>query len=392
MLLGGARASYVDRIRTRKAIGWGATPALLLLFVLGCPQSRTEPPACTEDTECGVGFACAEGVCLCKIDEACPSASFCNRAGQCQRNPICVSNVDCANGTHCDQNTGGCITNSSCGSDVQCSPGFVCLEGQCTAGCTDDAQCALTAICEREPDEELGACAPNRCRSNAACALGSRCVGERCYPSPNTTHCRDCSDEDCPGPRDYCLISTAFDPNAPQETGPERFCGIDCEDDAGLCPNGYACQDVVVLTSATCSEDPDCNGGGRQCAKREGHNTGLCTCVQDFDCATEVVPAQCTGFGLCLFPAGRLCGEDQQCETVPICGRYGETSANVCFYEPAKTCRTNRECLCVQDTCVNTGRPCSRGADCNPPCVNGGCRLGPACAPEEGLVCADLKP
>ncbi len=390
MLLEGRAASYVDRIRSGIPIFGAGLQTVLLLLVLGCPRTSSGPGPCTQDAQCELGFTCVTGACRCRNDEACPEYSFCNRAGQCQTNPICKSNADCTNGTHCDQNTGGCISNAQCGHDVQCSPGFLCIEDTCVPGCTEDAHCALTSICEPAPGHGLGECVPNRCRSNAACALGSRCVGERCYPSPNTTHCKDCSDQDCPGARDYCLISTAFDPT--QQAEPERFCGIDCADNAGLCPNGYACQDVVVLTSAPCTQDPDCNGGGRICAKPEGHSTGLCTCVQDLDCATEVVRAQCTGFGLCLFPAGRLCGDNLDCETIPVCGPYGEGSRNVCFYEPSKTCRTNRECLCVQGECVNTGRPCDRGANCNPPCVNGGCRLGLACAPEEGLVCADLKP
>lgn len=217
-------------------------------------------------------------------------------------------------------------------------------------------------------------------------------MGQRCYYEQNQSLCAACGDQgDCPGTADTCLINTSFDPARP-ERGPERLCGPDCGADAALCPNGYACLDVVVLTTAPCRDDAACNGGGRRCAKREGDDAGLCTCARDYDCAYEVVPPHCTGFGFCLLPAGRPCNEDLDCEGAAVCGPYGPGGSQACFNDPGHACITARECLCRGGVCANSGRPCSAGADCNPPCVDGGCRLGKACVPEPGLYCPDLRP
>ncbi|MCB9648792.1 MAG: hypothetical protein H6730_19645 [Deltaproteobacteria bacterium] len=365
---------------------------LLCLLLVGCRAGTEALERCDVEHPCPAGFACdAVGACRCTTDDACTGEAFCNAAGICQLRPGCQSNQDCAAGTFCHLEAGRCIADGTCGADLHCGPGEVCEAAACEPGCREDADCPLFAICERA-GEGLGTCVQERCRSNAACPLGHRCVGERCYYEQNQSLCAECEAQgDCPGQADSCLVNNSYDRARP-ERGPERFCGPDCGADPELCPSGYACQDVVVLTTAPCEDDAACNGGGRRCLKREGDAVGLCTCARDYDCAYEVVPPSCAFLGFCLYPPGRLCGTDLDCESTPVCGPYGAGGAMECFNVPGRSCISAQACLCQDGACINTGRPCSSGAECNPPCIDGGCVLGMACAPEPGLYCPDLRP
>ncbi|CAN0562404.1 unnamed protein product, partial [Laminaria digitata] len=147
------------------------------------------------------------------------------------------------------------------------------------------------------------------------------------------------------------------------------------------CPSGYNCGGVVLLTQDQCTQDTECGGGGRQCVVGEGELRGFCTCVSDQDCAFEAAPPSCQGScgGIGLQP----CTMDSECLT---------TCVFQCQSPQGRACTVDSDyCLCQAGTCINTGRQCTSGAECNPPCVGGGCSLGAACAPSEGLLCTDVR-
>jgi hypothetical protein len=159
------------------------------------------------------------------------------------------------------------------------------------------------------------------------------------------------------------------------------------------------------LTQDQCTNDGECGGGGRRCAIGEGDLRGFCTCVDDQDCALDEAPPACVGscggagivpctidddcvISSCEFtcqnPAGQPCTDDSQCQPLDIC------QAGSCLTD-GSPCSRGADCLCAGGTCLFTGRPCNVGLDCNPPCMGGGCYLGDACAPEEGLLCTDVR-
>lgn len=391
----------------------------LILFAAaasGCGQEPRFVGDCKVDSDCPVGSFCkrdardSTGLCSCRSDEACGDGEFCNVQGRCQRVTGCRSNGDCADpASFCDLSSGDCVPRTGCGFDVHCPAGTVCDESgaRCVNGCRDSGDCPLYAVCDRTglaPGATLGACVSGICEDDDYCPYGQECSGRQCVPAVSRDHCADCSDgRTCGEASSFCLVNSAYDPAMP---GRElaQFCGVDCSDDPSVCPSGYGCGAVVLLTQDQCTEDAACGGGGRRCAIGEGDLRGFCTCVQDADCRFEAIPARCTrtcsGLGVqpcesdadCLGRCigtcgnGQRCSSDDQCAPVPLC------QSGRCVTNPITACRTAEDCLCDAGRCINTGRPCTRGADCNPPCQNGGCYLGDACAPEEGLTCADVAP
>lgn len=357
------------------------------LFALGCPAPKSSA-RCASASDCPLGATCifegGDGFCGCETDEVCQAGQFCNSQNRCQTRPACRSNVDCTEGQICGG--GRCIPQGRCQVDPQCPLGSYCdvVNGACIDGCRSNADCPLYQSCIN------GSCEA-KCLDSSYCALSERCVGERCFRSPNPSHCAECSEDiDCPWHEDFCLINPAHDPARP-ETGTARFCGVNCEDDPQICPNGYSCNDVVFLTQQACERDIQCGSAQKRCIVREGDPRGFCTCLRDRDCAYDDVPPRCTPFGLCLSPEGRLCGQDSDCEPLPLCGRHSPENFDICWNQPSIRCSAAQDCLCEEGRCINSGRSCTFGVDCVLKCEDGGCRVGAACAPLEGLTCEALK-
>lgn len=371
---------------------------LASLLAAALPACASDPVACEVDADCPEGGRCIveSGVafCGCATDAVCPEDAFCNAAGRCQRKPSCRSNVDCEEGTFCDAGLGVCVTAPGCRRTVHCPIGEVCVSDAvgCAPGCESSADCPLGQVCDPEARDEhphgLGACALG-CERTAGCPLGQRCVGGRCFESPNQSHCAPCDEGlACPYETDWCLVNPAFDPARPV-TGGAFQCGVDCEGRPEICPNGYVCGDVVRLTGDPCEIDAQCPGV-RRCVVGEGEARGFCSCARNEDCSYAEVPPTCTLAG-CLYPPGRLCGEPSECEPVARCDDHDRTGVNVCYRNRDVTCDSYLDCLCVEGRCVRDDRPCDTGADCEPTCTDGRCRIGAACSPEEGLYCSDLR-
>jgi hypothetical protein len=389
-----------------------AAPFLLLLLSAGCESSQFDGE-CQTDADCPLGAACrADGLCACRTDEACQANEFCNRQGQCQTRAGCRANTECAAADFCDLATGNCIPRTNCASDVHCVHGTVCPRGgsSCINGCYDDGDCPLFSVCEKTGTASIGSCLTGRCGDKTFCDYGDRCSGGMCSADPNPNHCAVCNNQptDCGSNRNYCLVNPNFTPGNPNN-GSQYFCGVECRAQED-CPSGYNCGSVILLTQDQCTRNEECGGGGRQCLIGEGDLRGFCTCANDNDCTIDQAPPTCAGScgGLgvvpctnnnecatscvrsCQWPQGRACSQDSECEPLPLCAPIGPGGGNACITNLAP-CNTNDDCLCNGGRCVGTGRPCTSGQECRLSCQGGGCLLGAACAPVEGLSCNDVR-
>ncbi len=374
--------------------------AFFAAFALpACSGNQQFTEGCQVDADCPLGNACRIsggefGTCICRSDEACGDNEVCNSQGICQQRTGCRSNTECEDDKFCDLATGGCIERTDCGSHVHCIPGTVCPAGggQCVSGCYESADCPLYQTCQRVPGQALGNCLAGVCEDKSFCAFGENCINGMCQPNSNPNHCADCDPQQpnqCGGPNNYCLINSSYDPNRPENGGP-NFCGVECDPAVGdeACPNGYSCNGVILLTQDQCTNDAECGGGGRRCAIGEGQLRGACTCVADQDCAVDQIPGRCRLINRCETPSDRPCGDDSDCDPTDLCQNLGGMQVCATDFSP---CNSNQDCLCNNGSCFRTGRPCQTGAECSLTCVGGGCLLGASCGPDEGLLCPDLR-
>jgi hypothetical protein len=370
-------------------LGW------ICVLLAACSGGSRFSGECEKGGDCPVGATCrispttGAGLCVCRSDEACDPGEICNSQGVCQLRSGCRSNAECESSKFCDFGTGACIDRTACGSDVHCLPGTVCQGSRCVDGCYSTADCPLYSSCEGGGGT-LGRCIAGKCDDKSFCDFGSNCTAGMCAVNTDPNHCAyDCQGNgDCGGGgRNFCLVNPAYEPGNPRSNY-QTFCGVECDAEAD-CPSGYNCGGVVLLTQDQCQNDAACGGGGRRCFIGEGDLRGFCSCVNDQDCAFDAAPPTCNG--VCQNPPNRACSDDSQCDPLPICGPYlGPGQGDVCVTD-GTPCNGAADCLCSGGTCINTGRPCSTGPECNPPCMNGGCVLGAACAPEEGLLCTDVR-
>jgi hypothetical protein len=383
------------------------TPALVLAAIggLDCASSSGFSGECSTNDQCPVGAYCKRnaagtgGLCACRTDEACQTGEVCNTQGVCQKRSACRSNAECQDTSKfCDTVSGQCIDRTACGSDVHCLPGTICLRGACADGCLTSADCPLYSICDRSAvtsTSALGHCLSGKCDDKSFCDYGDRCTNNACAKTNDPYLCNGCNPQDpnaCGPAVNYCLINSSYDPSNPR-TGTPSFCGIDCKMESD-CPNGYICGGVILLTQDQCTSDANCGGGGRICIKGENETRGFCTCVQDDECNITQAPPSCMGAAGCQWPMGRACTQDQQCDPLPICADLG-LGGKVCVND-FTPCNTADDCVCSGGRCAGTGRPCSTANDCHLTCVGamsggGGCLLGSACAPKQGLLCPDLR-
>lgn len=363
---------------------------------MACPNTQLAKRDCFEDKDCGTpasAFRCEKetGACYCRTDEACPVAQFCNIAGFCQDRTGCQSNQDCLDtSTYCETTSGQCLSRGRCTADFQCQLGEVCdvARSRCVAGCRSngdcnsvscrcgDGACACPGTTQAERDAcTVGVCDSQFCADSSFCPFGETCGVEPDAGTPRA-HCLDDYDS---RRRPYCDNCTLGGAQKPCGTGPNfclidtrhpgnYFCGVDCSQGQS-CPHGYACQDVVVVTSRwacsrsnpacpgnpslPCTTDAECKRGGTcvkevgqaqglcagKCAVDEGDQNGFCSCQLDDDCAKET----CSGF---------------------------ECSIS------RKACVTDDDCRAIR--CVDY-----QGA--------GGCFIGSNCAPANGLSCQNVR-
>jgi len=422
-----------------------------LLFMLSaCSETQRFVGECQNNNDCPVGAFCKGGLCACRTDEACKAGEVCNSQGVCQQRAGCRRNAECDDPSKafCDIATGNCVdkivrqgstVSAGCGASVHCDPGFVCdaTTNRCVMGCETDADCPLYRVCSGATASAPGRCLAGVCSDRSFCPYGQVCANSMCGPSGNPNHCKACNNMpgECGTPNDFCLVNPNHDPANPA-TGSRYFCGVSCDPANDSCPSGYRCGGVQLLTQDLCMKNSDCCAGGnageccpdgqrgcgadkRVCVAGEGDVRGACTCLRDQDCTIDEIPplcaGSCGGLGLrlclensdcqslpcerrnmqCQWPQGRSCMNDSQCDPLPLCVTV-QGQAPFCVWSNPQApvaCRQNSDCLCntTNNQCFGTGRPCRTAADCTLSCRGGGCVLGAACAPEEGLSCQDVR-
>ncbi|MBR2978395.1 MAG: hypothetical protein IKC51_00495 [Myxococcaceae bacterium] len=376
----------------------------LSLPLTACTSGETIVTGCQRDSDCGPSSAhrcdVESGACLCRTDDACAEGERCNSQGYCQAIVGCFDSTDCPEGFFCDPSTNTCLSIGRCASDLHCDFGEICdsATNTCREGCrshgdcgfgvsclcqmTDEATGATIEIdcaCEATDEAErmscqVGRCAADRCIDDDYCAFGERCAatgeGElaRCesdYDVSTRPYCDPCvsgvvGQTTCGEGANFCLYSTY---------NQTRFCGVDCGDGQG-CPNGFACNDVIVVWMSTlCSDEADC---------KKPENRSDIPCASDADCPNSARCDPESGFcyGACIRKEGSsesfcACVQDDDCaqdDCDPVTRRCGTTRKSC---DPAlNDCPTIR--------CVDFGD-------------SGGCLIGQNCAPVEGLTCEDMS-
>ena len=379
----------------------------LALFVIlaavasGCSSDRLQQLGCRVDADCATStvgaesFRCepANGVCYCRDDAACPRAEFCNAVGFCQPRTGCTTNQDClGSGLYCDTSVGSCVPEGRCTSDLHCRIGQVCdlsrelcVDGCRTAGdcngtscrCGDGQACGCDALTpEGLAACEIGTCDPSFCQDETFCRFGEKCDVPEAAPAGSDAQCFSDYDpnrrpycaactwgpgvDECGRGGNFCLVDTRNRGNS--------YCGVDCTENP-VCPRGYACQDVIVVSRKwTCTTPGVCGANA---------NSPSCTTQE-----------QCPGGSTCVNPTGAA--DAGSC--VGSCRVDEGDSLSFC------SCVVDQDCAqdhCESATCSISGKGCLSDADCRPvQCIefegSRGCFIGQNCAPANGLTCNDV--
>lgn len=393
-------------LRTALLFAFAAGFAALLP---GCPDDTKLLPRCQSDQQCrdehdgNQSWACDAdtGECVCTADDACTGErEYCEPLpggdGACHPQRTCEWNPDCPVG-FCDTGVRFC-RQSGCERDLQCPFGQVCdgitrvcidgcrSQGDCTRGetclCAGEGDTRVPCGCDGESEEEralcfVGACVAGTCSEDESCGLGERCLPPEdpaglaaCERDRRGPYCQNCINQ--PGQNscgsdgpNFCLIDTT------DAAGRASFCGVDCSG-GEACPNGFACNDVLILTQSTCQGDGQCVPTGSECRDDAG-------CPAGARCA--IAPGQEVGRcgGRCAVGEGDLSGFCT-CVTDSDC--------------PQQSCGADGRCSISRERCVPGQDDTCRGAD-RIVCVNDGnvgyCMVGRNCAPVDGIACSDVR-
>lgn len=275
------------------ATGWCDTAAM-------CPGSCVALGAagdrCANDEDCVRGFACNSGS-VCFARKA--IGADCSGDGECGEDDVCVdskcaapaplgqacaSRFDttgtCAPGGWCRDATGG-----SCNSDM-CQCTAVGNSGQPCANAIDGPSCTGELLCVNSACSPGGA-ANAACAPDNPCAVGQRCVADRCQPVKK-------AGESC-GSTGQCPLLFHCD----GVCKPGRIAGESCGPTSpcvqGKCESG-TCERIAV---------------GMAC-ERTGLSGQLSSCVVGAHCAGDLCVADIPIGGDCSAVAAR-CGPNVDC-------------------------------------------------------------------------------
>ena len=131
-----------------------------------CLNAQCTAPAdqCADETQCGAGEQCVQGVCT----PSCATAA-CPTGYSCDSNKVCSGNPSACT-----------VPGGACGSNG------ICIEGHCDAKCGPNNTCSTGEVCVN------GGCMPNQkanfiCTgadgTQSECAGGSVCLRHNCYIS-----------------------------------------------------------------------------------------------------------------------------------------------------------------------------------------------------------------
>lgn len=407
----------------------------LMSCVVGTPGSE-----CHDDNDCNNGF-CRNGFCIsgCQNDKGCPAYHRCEK-GLCIPNP-CQTTADCKEGTACiSGKCVNCTEDTQCGNgyvcanyvcrkgncrgpeDQSCVSGQVCREYQCTP-CQKHEECGKKRIC-RTGQCEVGCQDRSDCENRQVCDTSTNtckeclqhvdCIdGKLC--DPTDTKCKEClKNEDCrqgvcdktSGTCKPCLQDT--DCSTGQRCKNAQC--TDCRADAD-CSTGQHCE-AGRCNMPECQDSRDCKDG-KICRNRRCE-----TCNQDADCGTAQIcekgqclrgqcqqDAHCTDGQICRLQRCSPCVQDSDCGAGSICDTQTHRCRSGCRNDQACTdnqkclpqqnrcgCLQNNDCLtgqlCKQNVCsgCSQDQECSQGQLCiNQRCKTANCRTNQDC--QTGLAC-----
>lgn len=353
---------------------------LIAVLALGSCTHDVLRTLCATNADGPAGFVydADSGACLCGSDAACTSGERCNRAGRCQARVGCESSLDCPAGTFCDRTSGECLEDEVCTEDIHCPLGEVCdaLRYRCVPGCRETGDCPLGGVCRCTNGSDagcrIGRCEAFSCDDDSFCRYGERCVpGEdpsgpkRCVKDERGPFCGGCeldpgSFTRCPGAEEdanFCLLDRKV-------SFYRTYCGVDCSQ-GQACPWGFECRNILILTSALCTEDADCPARGPACASDADCPAGRC------DAAT----------GRC---GGKCSYNEDSKRGYCTCSSDGECPRDTC--DPG-----SRRCRITRKPCSIDGDECSRAIYCVNMGDRAACLIGKNCAPGEGITCEDVR-
>ncbi|MBT8452450.1 MAG: hypothetical protein KJO40_10825 [Deltaproteobacteria bacterium] len=303
----------------------------LLLGVVGCGDSGSEPAAPLESFVCG-----ADGQTY-TVEKAAQDERDVAHRGRCDEPMRCDSRADCFAGDECSPHGGanvcvpfphGCpcigVFEPVCGSDgrtyinacearcarvdivfegmckddpcalVDCAPGFVCKQGQCVPedGCRDDGDCEPDEICIDWPPAEPAYCVWIGCDNDEQCRPGEKCVIDNICRAPaavgpcdaafprwfynyETSRCEMFTWGGCGGndnnfeTREHCEASCPMDTAQKLSIAPR----------AGVCEPEVFCTDIYL---PVCGVDDETYGNACE-AERAGVDVAY-----DGECVTEI--------------------------------------------------------------------------------------------------------
>jgi hypothetical protein len=332
---------------------------------------------------------------------------FCNATGSCQTKIGCTTSYDCPAGEFCDTKSGNCTDNAQCTEDVQCQLGQICdtTVYMCVAGCNEAGDCPLGDVCEC-PNNQTNCprkqCVNGPCLDDSYCQFGQLCEGpdggplscvndtrgpfcQPCTVSPGATT-GYCPNSDGTPNANFCLL------DATSSFGAD-FCGVDCSEPGQTCPWGFECDDILVLTEATCGKGlnncplrtpPECTtnadcGGHGTCDT----STNQCRCASNSDCPAgtcDMASGECRG--VCQFPTEGAVEGYCTCVYDTDCPANTCTSSGVCS-QTLKPCSPSDPNSCTPVFCKTSTDPLSGVTE-------GYCFVGRNCAPEDGVACSQV--
>lgn len=320
-----------------RSIVWWALGLLLLLSA--CKDDNLRMFAsCEADAECGKIESCVEGVCR----------------------PNCVIDIDCGSDAYCYEFS--CYyysaerkEDSQCVTYEDCRTGFVCVDGVCREGCTEDKHCDENQHCVENPDGNLGVC--RECGSDTDCKIHHICRENHCiFKCFIDEHCSESSfGHACNTESGRCVECVSSDSCRENQKCEDNVCvdmDLKCNDSKD-CPlefpvcwaNGQRC--VKCLSKFDCNDGEYCinHQCERVCKYRTdcfneqycytaGDNYGICVdCYEDSQC-----PANSECFAFSCYQ--KSCEEDTDCDARGFC----HPTEKVCYTIPAGGCEDNWDC------------------------------------------------
>lgn len=258
-------------------------------------ENRLCKVGCRNDLTCPSEHACINSQCKdpCVFNSQCGQCSECsvvNHGMQCScpvgylGNPLisCTQPVQRCN-SYCQCDESGIFCAETCNTDDQCACGQKCAVGKCRTKC-NPGTCSPGQLCQD------GACIAG-CRNNLDCTSDRSCINGQCL--------------------DPCLQENACGTNALCKVSEHR---ILC-----LCPDGYRGEPSQGCTKAECSVDTDCDTDKR-CESGSCRNP----CLQSGACG---INAQCRVSNRqpqCTCPPKHFGNPTTECilETQGTCSRH----------------------------------------------------------------------